>query len=323
MALQCAHGRRHTGGWRFWIDRGGTFTDIVARGPTGGSTLKLLSEAPERYADAGIEGMRRCSAWPTSPRWRRAHRGRPHGHHRRDQCPAGTTRRADLLVTTRGLGDALLIGTQQRPRLFDLDIRLPPPLYERVIEADERVAADGEVLRPLDEAALAGALAAARAAGLGAVAIACCTAIAIRSTSAPRPAGARRGIRAGVRLARGQPAGAHRAARRDHRRRRLSVAGARRAMWSAARAAAQQAAAVHAEQRRPRGGGALSRPRQRAVGPAGGVVGMAAAGRRAGFERLIGFDMGGTSTDVCLYEGEFERSQDNRSRACACRRRCC
>src|SRR6056297_3717711 len=161
-------------GWRFWIDRGGTFTDIVARRPDGRlDTLKLLSEAPEHYADAGIEGMRRLLGLEDAAQLDRAPI---------DAVRMGTTVATNallerlgeptLLVTTRGLGDALLIGTQQRPRLFELDIRLPPPLYTEVVEAHERLAADGRVLQPLDETQLAEALQAARARGLDAVAIA-------------------------------------------------------------------------------------------------------------------------------------------------------
>ena len=129
-------------GWQFWIDRGGTFTDIVARRPDGSLlTRKLLSESPGRYADAAVAGIRELL-----------------GTGRTDDVRMGTTvatnalleRRGErtALVITRGFGDALRIGYQNRPRIFDRHIVLPEPLYERVIEVDERITADGTVLRP-------------------------------------------------------------------------------------------------------------------------------------------------------------------------------
>jgi 5-oxoprolinase (ATP-hydrolysing) len=301
-------------GWRFWIDRGGTFTDIVARRPDGClETLKLLSEAPGRYPDAGLEGMRRLLGLADTEALADAPV---------DVVRMGTTvatnalleRRGEptLLVTTRGLGDALRIGTQQRPRLFDLDIRLPPPLYAGVIEADERIGADGGVLQPLDEAALAAELRAARAAGLDAVAI-----VLLHGYRYPEHerAAARLARAAGFAqvsvshevspLARIVPRGATTVADaylspvlgRYVRRLRAPLRG-RRLLF-------MQSNGGLAEAEHFRGRDSVL------SGPAGGVVGMAAAGRRAGRERLIGFDMGGTSTDVCLYEGEFERSHDN------------
>lgn len=302
-------------GWRFWIDRGGTFTDIVARRPDGRlETLKLLSEAPGHYADAGIEGMRRLLGVADPADLAAAHI---------EVVRMGTTvatnalleRRGEptLLVTTRGFGDVLLIGTQQRPRLFDLDIRLPAPLYSRVIEADERVAADGEVLRPLDTAALAAELRAARAAGLVAVAIAL-----LHGYRHPAHE------RAAAQLARAagftQVSVSHEVSplARIVPRGETTVADAYlspvlgryveqlRAPLRDTRLLFMQSNGGLAEAERFRGRDSVL------SGPAGGVVGMVAAGRRAGRTRLIGFDMGGTSTDVCLYEGEFERSQDNR-----------
>src|SRR6202166_4800875 len=159
-------------GWRFYVDRGGTFTDVVAQAPDGRlSSLKLLSEN-DRYDDAALEGMRRFLGVPTNA----------------DIPPAslvelrvGTTvatnalleRRGErvLLVTTRGFRDQLRVGYQNRPKLFALRIDLPQPLYERVIEADERVSAEGEVIRPLDEVSLTRDLASARAEGFAACAI--------------------------------------------------------------------------------------------------------------------------------------------------------
>ncbi|HBV20269.1 MAG TPA: 5-oxoprolinase, partial [Nitrosomonas sp.] len=159
--------------WQFWIDRGGTFTDIVAYSPQGMySTRKLLSENPEHYPDAALEGIRRIlgGAANTSIPSQRI-----------DHIKMGTTIATNALlerkgervavVITRGFADALRIGYQNRPRLFDLNIELPQMLYETVIEADERVGASGEVLEKLDEAALTKALSRVFQQGIRAVAV--------------------------------------------------------------------------------------------------------------------------------------------------------
>ena len=163
-----------SGQWEFWIDRGGTFTDVVARRPDGGiETAKLLSENPEHYADAAVEGIRRCLSLPP---------GAPIPDGAIAAVKMGTTvatnalleRKGErvLLVITKGFGDLLRIGTQARPDLFALHIDRPDLLYEQVVEAEERLDADGNVITELDEAALAAALSAARAEGIDAVAIA-------------------------------------------------------------------------------------------------------------------------------------------------------
>ena len=139
--------------WQFWIDRGGTFTDIVGRAPDGVlHTLKLLSESPQQYADAAVEGMRRLLGLSA---------GELITPQRVDCVKMGTTvatnalleRKGErtLLVTTRGFRDALRIAYQARPRMFDRHIILPELLYEQVIEADERIGAAGEVVQPLDD----------------------------------------------------------------------------------------------------------------------------------------------------------------------------
>src|SRR5690606_9803846 len=160
--------------WEFWIDRGGTFTDIVARRPDGGLvTHKLLSENPERYRDAAVAGIRELlGIGPDAPL--------PDGAV--SAIKMGTTvatnalleRKGErvALVITEGFGDLLRIGYQTRPRLFDLNIRRPDLLYERVIEAGERLDAEGTALVPLDEVRLRADLQAAHAAGIRAVAIA-------------------------------------------------------------------------------------------------------------------------------------------------------
>nr|HQA17785.1 hydantoinase/oxoprolinase N-terminal domain-containing protein [Novosphingobium sp.] len=137
--------------WQFWIDRGGTFTDVVARTPDGAvRTAKLLSEDPARAEDAAIAAIRQLTATPSGPL---------------PPCAVrmGTTvatnalleRKGEptVLAITRGFGDALTIGSQERPELFVRRIVLPQPPHARVIEIDERVSAEGEVLRELDEAA--------------------------------------------------------------------------------------------------------------------------------------------------------------------------
>ena len=161
------------GRWQFWVDRGGTFTDIVARRPDGTlATHKLLSENPQLYRDAAVAGIRHLLG--LAP-------GATITPDRVECVKMGTTvatnalleRKGEptLLVATRGFRDALRIGYQERPRIFDRHIVLPELLYSRVIEARERVDADGSVVQPLDEAHLRERLWAAFDAGLRSVAI--------------------------------------------------------------------------------------------------------------------------------------------------------
>src|SRR5215469_3402775 len=158
--------------WRFYIDRGGTFTDVVVESPDGAlSSLKLLSHDPH-FDDAGLEGIRRALGAASDV---------PLPRDKIKELRMGTTvatnalleRKGErvLLVTTRGLKDQLRIGYQNRPKLFTLRIDLPDMLYEHVIEAEERVSAEGTILRPLDEARLERELRAARADGFTSVAI--------------------------------------------------------------------------------------------------------------------------------------------------------
>jgi 5-oxoprolinase (ATP-hydrolysing) len=157
------------GKWQFWVDRGGTFTDVIARAPDGTiTTKKLLSENPEFYADATVAAMRDITGvviGPLPPAELRIgttvatnalleHKGAP-----------------TLLAMTRGFGDALRIGYQERPELFVREIKVPPPLYAGVIEIVERVDAQGAVLIALDEAKARDDLQAAYARGLRSVAI--------------------------------------------------------------------------------------------------------------------------------------------------------
>ncbi len=302
--------------WQFWIDRGGTFTDIVARTPDGRLIQqKLLSENPERYRDAaiaGIQGMLGLNAADAIPAGLIA------------AVKMGTTVGTNallthagepvLLITTAGFADALEIGDQARPDIFALDIRKPAPLHTRTIEAHERIAVDGAVLRPLDEGALAQALAEARADGFSACAIAF-----LHSWKNPAHE-----LRAGE-LAR---AAGFRQISLSHQASPLIkfVPRAETAVLDAAlsppvrRYAEQVAAALPADARlefmQSNGGLADAAHFQGKdsvlSGPAGGLIGMAKVGQAAGFDKLIGFDMGGTSTDVSLFAGEFERSLDTR-----------
>src|SRR5438105_15310402 len=164
---------RMTHRWQFWIDRGGTFTDVVGRRPDGTLvTHKMLSENPEQYKDAAVAGIRHLLGLKA---------GEPVTPDRVECVKMGTTvatnalleRKGEptLLVTTKGYCDALRIAYQNRPRLFDRNIVLPELLYASVIEAKERVGAQGEVLTPLDERQLKEELQAAHARGLRSVAI--------------------------------------------------------------------------------------------------------------------------------------------------------
>src|SRR5205809_1422975 len=161
------------GQWDFWIDRGGTFTDVVGRRPDGTLTAhKLLSENPEAYRDAAVQGIRDLLGLA---------RGEPIPAGRIGAVKMGTTvatnalleRKGDrtLLLTTKGFRDALRIGYQARPKIFAKHIVKPDMLYERVVEVDERVRADGTIERELDLEAARGELERARADGIGAVAI--------------------------------------------------------------------------------------------------------------------------------------------------------
>ena len=166
-------GEPSASGWQFWIDRGGTFTDVVARRPDGRTvTHKLLSEHPRRYDDAAIQAIRDLLGIDANA---------PLPTDQIDSVKMGTTVATNALleregeptvfVTTRGFADSLRLGYQARPDLFALDIVLPEMLYERVIEVDERIDAHGTVITPLDVDAVRADLAVARSAAFDAVAI--------------------------------------------------------------------------------------------------------------------------------------------------------
>ncbi|MCW5714255.1 MAG: hydantoinase B/oxoprolinase family protein [Bauldia sp.] len=303
--------------WHFWIDRGGTFTDIVARDPSGVlHTEKVLSESPA-YADAAAEGIRRVLG--LSP-------GAPFPADRIGGVRMGTTvatnalleRKGDrvLLLVTRGFRDALRIGNQARPDIFARRIVKPAMLYERVVEVDERVRADGTVEQSLDEAEIAIALEDARAEGFASLAIAFMHAWAFPAHEARVAALARA-------LGFAQVSASHDVSplvkfvgRAD-----TTVADAylspvlRRYVDRVERQLAPRAGSTATAPPllfMQSHGGLVAAERFRGKdavlsGPAGGVVASVETARRAGFPRVVGFDMGGTSTDVSHYDGAFER----------------
>lgn len=300
------------GKWNFWIDRGGTFTDIVGRDPNGKlHTRKLLSDNPERYRDAAIQGIRELLGVAADT-----------------QIAAGTIatvkmgttvatnalleRKGDrtLLLATQGFRDALEIGYQARPRLFDLNIVKPELLYERVAEVRERVSAEGEVLVPLDLETARVALTEAYADGIRAVAILFMHAYRYHDHE-----------QAVAKTARGvgftQVSMSHEASPLMKLVGRGDTAVVDAYLSPILRRYVDQVAHELGSDCRlmfMMSSGGLTAAHQfqgkDAIlsGPAGGVVGMVETGRMAGFKRIIGFDMGGTSTDVAHFDGEFERA---------------
>ncbi|KUL70095.1 MULTISPECIES: hydantoinase B/oxoprolinase family protein [unclassified Streptomyces] len=290
--------------WQFWVDRGGTFTDIVARRPDGRLlTHKLLSENPARYADAAVAGVRELLGDSTDPI---------------EAVRMGTTvatnalleRKGErtLLVITRGFRDALRIAYQNRPHIFARRIDLPELLYERVVEVDERIAADGTVLRAPDLRALAGPLQEAYDDGVRAVAVVCLHShlhpgheqavgrlaarigfpqISLSSEVSPLMKLVPRGDTAVV------DAYLSPVLRRYVRHVADELDGVRLMFM--------QSNGGLAEAGQFRGKDAIL------SGPAGGIVGMARMSQLAGHDRVIGFDMGGTSTDVSHFAGDYER----------------
>ena len=304
-------------GWNFWIDRGGTFTDVVGRMPDGTLvTHKLLSDNPRQYPDAAVQGIR--DLLKLTP-------GQPIPLDQIDTVKMGTTvatnalleRQGEptLFVTTAGFADVLRIGYQTRPDLFALDINLPEMLYTDVLEIDERVNADGEILVELDEQAARQGLQQARTNGFNSVAIV---------------------------LLHGYRHTDHESRLADIARElgfeQISVSHEVSALMKIVprgdttvvdaylspilrRYVAQVDEQLRHEQHSPRlmfmqsNGGltdayAFQGKDALLSGPAGGVVGMVRTAANADLDKLIGFDMGGTSTDVSHYAGEFERAYE-------------
>ncbi|GAA1882603.1 hydantoinase B/oxoprolinase family protein [Streptomyces durmitorensis] len=299
-------------GWQFWVDRGGTFTDIVARRPDGRLlTHKLLSDNPSRYADAAVAGIRELlGAAPGVPG--------DTADVPVDSVRMGTTvatnalleRKGEptALVITRGFGDALRIAYQNRPHIFAREIVLPELLYDRVIEVDERVTAEGEVLRAPDLEQLAGPLRQAYEDGIRAVAVVCMhshlhpaheRAIAelAERTGFPQVSLSSEVSPLMKLVPRGDTAVVDAYLSPVLHRYVQHVADELRGV----RLMFMQSNGGLTEAGTFRGKDAIL------SGPAGGIVGMARMSHRAGFDRVIGFDMGGTSTDVSHYAGEYER----------------
>ncbi len=296
--------------WQFWIDRGGTFTDLVGKRPDGALvTHKLLSENPEQYRDAAVAGIRHLLGLKA---------GEPVTPARVECVKMGTTvatnalleRKGEptLLVTTRGFCDALRIAYQNRPRLFDRHIVLPELLHAEVIEAQERVSAQGQVLQALDEAPLRAQLRGAHARGLRSVAIVFLHGYRF---TAHEQAAARIAREEGFT----QVSASHQTSplMKYVSRGDTTVVDAylspilRRYVEQVASEMPgvplffMQSSGGLTDAHRFQGKDAIL------SGPAGGIVGMARTATLGGHERVIGFDMGGTSTDVSHYAGAFER----------------
>ncbi|MEW5790721.1 MAG: hydantoinase B/oxoprolinase family protein [Pseudomonadota bacterium] len=298
--------------WQFWIDRGGTFTDIVARRPDGALLVhKLLSENPERYADAALQGIRELLGLPADASLPAAEI---------EAVKMGTTVGTNALlerrgarvafVTTAGFGDVLRIGYQNRPDIFALHIRLPEQLYERAIEVPERYSAQGEELLPVDLEAARAALQAAYDAGIRAVAVAFLhayrypeherqvgelareigfTQISLSHQVSPLMRIVGRGDTTVV------DAYLSPLLRRYVAQVEAGLAG------GGTRLLFMQSNGGLVDARFFEGRDCIL------SGPAGGIVGAVKTAAQAGFHKLITFDMGGTSTDVAHYDGDYER----------------
>ncbi len=298
-------------GWQIWIDRGGTFTDLVARAPDGQMhTLKLLSESAGQYSDAAAEGVREMLA----------EFGRMDDPV--DEVRIGTTVATNALlertgeptalVINRGFADTLEIGDQQRPDIFALHIQRPPPLYARVIEIDGRIDAGGAELNPLDSEAARQSLLDLQAEGIDSIAV--CLLHAWRN-----PAHEQQLAEIARDISFGHISLSHEVSplMKLVNRGVTTVADAYLSPVLK-KYVGQFQAALHSQGiqcdrllfMQSNGGlttSAMFRGKDAVLsGPAGGVIGMGAAADRAGIGQLIGFDMGGTSTDVSLYAGEPE-----------------
>ena len=298
-------------GWQFWVDRGGTFTDIVGRRPDGSLTAyKLLSENPERYPDAAIQGIRDLMGIDQAT---------PIPDEAIDAVKMGTTvatnalleRKGDrtVLAITKGFADQLRIGYQNRPNIFARRIELPELLYERVVEIEERYTAEGEELTPVDEAGARATLQTAFDDGIRSVAIVFMhgyryhdhearvaeiaheigfTQISISHEVSPLM----------KLVGRGDTTVVDAYVSPILRRYVDQVAGSLgdvRLMFMQSNGGLTDARFFQGKD------SILS-------GPAGGIVGAARTAAMAGFTQIIGFDMGGTSTDVAHYDGEYERA---------------
>src|SRR5690625_5041573 len=295
--------------WRFWIDRGGTFTDVVGRAPSGSVHVhKLLSENPQQYPDAALQGIRDLMGLD---------RAAPIPSAEIEEVRMGTTVATNALlerkgervvfITTRGFKDALRIGNQARPNIFALEIKQPEQLYEQVIEIDERLKADGTILKTLDETKVRAALQQAYDQGFRACAIAFMHAYRYPAHEQKVAAWA-------------QEIGFEQISTSQHTSPRIKFVG--RADTTVVDAYLSPILHRYAQ----RVANALDNTRLMFMksdggltdahffdgkdailsGPAGGIVASAKTAAYAGFKKVIGFDMGGTSTDVSHYAGQYE-----------------
>lgn len=302
--------------WRFWIDRGGTFTDIVARTPEGSlKTHKLLSDNPRQSLDAPVQGIREVLNLPP---------GEPVPPRAIAEVRMGTTVATNALLerkgervalaVTRGFRHALSIGNQARPRLFDLEIRRPESLYTQVVEIEERINAQGEVIQPLNRSRTRATLQAVYDAGIRTLAI-----VLLHSYRAPAHEQTCGAIAADV--------GFHHVSLSHRVSPLIKVVGRGETTVVDAYLSpllrryvdhlAAELGDVPLLFMQSNGGLAAARQFQGkdAVlsGPAAGVVGAVAVTKAAGFgSPMISFDMGGTSTDVSLCHGEYSRSLEAR-----------
>jgi 5-oxoprolinase (ATP-hydrolysing) len=298
--------------WRFWADRGGTFTDVVALSPQGAlHRMKLLSVNPGHYEDAALEAMRRIACTANGPL--------PAAELRLGTTVATNAlleRKGEpvLLAITRGFGDALRIGTQERPDIFARHIVLPQVLYADAVEIAERIGADGTVHVPLDEQAARRDLQRAFDAGLRAIAIVLMHGyrFTAHEEALTRIAGE---------IGFTQISACHRVAPliRLVPRGETCVVDAyltpvlHRFVNRIEAGAGPEVAALFMQSNGALASGEAFHGKDAVLsGPAGGIVGMAAVARQAGFDHVIGFDMGGTSTDVSHFAGNFERDSETR-----------
>ena len=303
-------------GWQFWIDRGGTFTDVVARAPDGSlETAKYLSNNPESYRDAAVHGVRQFLGLEPDEEI-------PEGVI--DAVKMGTTvatnallERAGeptLLAITSGLRDVIEIGHQARPDTFALNIRKPAMLYESVIEVDERVLADGTVGRALNLSSVRERLQGAYDKGLRSVAI-----VLMHAYKYPQHEAAVAKIAREIGFT--QVSTSHEVSPLSKivprgqtsivdgyltpvLRRYVDQVSDGLGGGEATRLLFMQSSGGLTAADRFRGRDAIL------SGPAGGIVGCVATAKAAGFEKVIGFDMGGTSTDVSHYAGAFEKAYE-------------
>ncbi len=305
--------RMYTTGWEFWIDRGGTFTDIVARDPRGAiSRHKVLSDNPEQYPDAAMEGIRRSLGLQSAD---------PVPGHLLRRVRMGTTvatnalleRQGEptVLLITRGFADALRIGYQARPDIFALDIQLPGQLQSRTVEVDERLAADGTPVAVLDEERLQADLRRLRGEGFESCAI-----VFMHGYRYPRHE------RRAAELARAagfvQISTSHEVSPLIRFVARGDTTVVDAYLSPILRRYVQQLRAALGDTplQFMKSDGTLTdadhfQGRDAILsGPAGGIVSCVGTAQAAGFDRVIGFDMGGTSTDVSHFRGAYERSSE-------------